>query len=137
MKSHLETNINKTYSLNWNASFVLFLIFIPKFVIYRRRLEEKKKGEDSRKTAVHINGLSVKRPTEVRFEDAANAIDAQILYEQTWKERIASLEAVLQEAGVDGKSCLKSANIIGEDNEIIPVKSEARSKSSKSSSKSQ
>jgi len=102
------------------AMSVLLLIFIPKFIIYRRRLKEKENTDPNRHNTIRISGFK-DTPRGNVFEEAEKSLQARILYEKTWRTRIDSLEAVLKEAGVDAKSCLKDASIIGDDNEIIPI----------------
>ena len=98
---------------------VLLLIFIPKVFIYFRR---KKEGPNTSQSNIQINGLNVRRGTTVSFEQAERSINTQIMYEQMWKERISSLRTVLEEAGIDGGSYLREAQIIDENSEILSIK---------------
>jgi len=98
---------------------VLLLIFVPKVFVYFKR---KKEGPNNDQSNVRINGLNVRRGTGLSFEEAERSINTQIMYEQMWKERITSLRTVLEEAGIDGGSYLREAKIIGDDSEILSIK---------------
>lgn len=103
------------------AMSVLLLIFVPKFIVYRRRLAEKASGKSKKRfNTIRVSGHIPSSNRDI-FEEAQKTIEARQLYEKTWKERIDALEAVLKESGVDAKSCLKDAKIIGNDDEIIPI----------------
>ncbi len=100
---------------------VLFLIFVPKFIVYRKRLAEKASGKSAKRfNTIRVSG-GVPSTNRDIFEEAQKTIEARQLYEKTWKDRIDSLQAVLEESGVDAKSCLKDAKIIGNNDEIIPI----------------
>lgn len=105
---------------------VLLLIFVPKIWIHFKRLREGN-GNGNKKSTVMVAGLNTSlkstKPSNV-FEDAERSIEARGVYEKMWKERISSLKAVLEEAGIDAKLHLKSANIVDDRNEIIPFKAD-------------
>jgi hypothetical protein len=99
---------------------VLLLIFVPKVWMHFKRLREGN-GNGKKKPPVRIGGLNASQKFSNVFEDAERSIEARGLYEKKWKERISSLEAVLEEAGIDAKLHLQSANIIDDRNEVIPL----------------
>lgn len=85
---------------------VLLLIFVPKHIRNRKHLRE---------------GTNNDRKRSSMFEEAEVSIQTWILYEKTWKERISSLDAGLEEAGIDAKLFLRNAKIIDDNNEILPI----------------
>lgn len=101
---------------------VLLLIFVPKFLIYRKSLHEGEVGPN-----IRFSGVDTVNKRRNTLDDAEKLVQARKLYEQTWMQRIASLEAVLEEAGIDAKLYLRSANIIGDDNEILPIEDDCNS----------
>jgi ABC-type glycerol-3-phosphate transport system substrate-binding protein len=115
---------------------VLLLMFIPKFVIYRKRLREGNNGKRNRKSSV-LKGRGTSVPESSVFDNAEKSMQVRVVYEKTWKARIAILECALQEAGIDAKFHLKNANIIDDRSEIIPIgEGEGESENSESRSSS-
>jgi len=112
---------------------VLLLIFIPKYIRNRNRLREGRNNGGSSRSRVSIGGLKI-NSTSNMFEEAEKSIKARILYEKTWKERISSLQAVLEEAGIDAKLYLKTAEIIDDHNKILPIEERSQDDDSKSKS---
>jgi len=107
---------------------VLLLIFVPKFLIYRERLRQGSIDIAKRKSSIVMPGSSKYNEYNV-YEEANRTAQARILFEKTWEERIASLKIFLEEAGVDAKMFLKNANIIDDNNAIIPIKDDNGSSS--------
>ena len=109
---------------------VLLLIFVPKFMIYRKRLVEASTTGGKKRSNVTVSGMkfgnSVSKTTANIFEDAERAVEARISYEDTWNKRIVDLEGVLEEAGIDAKLYLRKANIFNEQNKITPIEFDTR-----------
>jgi len=127
VQSNLVARFFLTTSMVFIMSMtVLLLIFVPKFLIYRKRLREGTQTGKTMMGNVRVTGLDNVRRSDV-FQQAEKLVEARMLYEKTWIERIAALEAVLEEAGVDAKLHLKSANIIGDDDAILPIEGDDQS----------
>jgi hypothetical protein len=130
VQSNLVARFFLTTSMVFIMSLtVLLLIFVPKFLIYRKRLREGREGTKKRSSNIRIGGLNGSRTNDSRtdvFQEAEKVVQARMLYEKTWIERIAALEAVLEEAGIDAKLHLRSSNIIGDDNAILPMEGDDR-----------
>jgi len=100
---------------------VLFLIFLPKYLIYRQRLRDASDGR--KKSNVVINGFNHGQKTTKPnpIEEAEKAVESRLLYNETWKKRIILLAHLLEKEGIDFNSYLRKANITDNQNEILPV----------------